>query len=94
MDYQGSKEEILEKIGSNEKSGLSASEASKRLEKYGPNKIESSNKKSMIQKILDQIIDPMVILLIVASIISAFTGDKIEAIIIIAIVVLNAIMSI
>lgn len=48
----------------------------------------------MIQKILDQIIDPMVILLIVASIISAFTGDKIEAIIIIAIVVLNAIMSI
>lgn len=36
----------------------------------------------------------MVILLIVASIISAFTGDKVEAIIIIAIVIINAIMSI
>ena len=94
MDYQGSKKDLLEKIDSNPKTGLSSSEAKSRLEKYGPNKIESSSKKSLIRKILDQIIDPMVILLIVASIISAFTGDKIEAIIIIAIVIINAIMSI
>ena len=94
MDYQGSREELLEKIKSNPKTGLSSSEAQARLEKYGPNKIESSNKKSMLEKIKDQILDPMVILLIVASIISAFTGDKIEAIIIIAIVIINAIMSI
>ena len=94
MDYQGSKKDLLEKIGVDPKTGLSSSEAKTRLEKYGPNSIESSNKKSMLQKILDQIIDPMVILLIVASIISAFTGDKIEAIIIIAIVIVNAIMSI
>lgn len=94
MDYQGSKKEILEKIGSDPKKGLSSNEASSRLEKYGPNKIESSNKKSLSKKILEQILDPMVILLVVASIISMFTGDKIEAIIIIAIVVINAIMSI
>lgn len=94
MDYLGSKNEILEKIQSNPKTGLSSSEASKRLEKYGPNKIESSNKKSILEKIKDQLLDPMVILLIVASIISAFTGDKVEAIIIIAIVIINAIMSI
>ena len=94
MDYLGSKNEILEKIQSNPKTGLTSSEASKRLEKYGPNKIESSNKKSILEKIKDQLLDPMVILLIVASIISAFTGDKVEAIIIIAIVIINAIMSI
>ena len=94
MDYQGSKEKILEKIGSDPKKGLSSNEASSRLEKYGPNKIESSNKKSLSKKILEQILDPMVILLILASIVSMFTGDKIEAIIIIAIVVINAIMSI
>ena len=94
MDYQGSKEELLAKIDSDPKSGLSTSEASKRLEEYGPNRIESSNKKSLGQKILDQILDPMVILLVVASIISAFTGDTVEAIIIIAIVIINAIMSI
>ena len=94
MDYQGSKKEILEKIGSDPKKGLSSNEASSRLEKYGPNKIESSNKKSLGKKILEQILDPMVILLILASIVSMFTGDKIEAIIIIAIVVIDAIMSI
>ena len=94
MDYQSSREELLGKIKSNPKTGLSSSEAQARLEKYGPNKIESSNKKSMLEKIKEQILDPMVILLIVASIISAFTGDKIESIIIIAIVIINAIMSI
>ena len=94
MDYQGSKRDLLEKINSDPKTGLSSSEAQARLDKYGPNRIESSNKKSMLEKIKEQILDPMVILLIVASIISAFTGDTVEAIIIIAIVIINAIMSI
>ncbi len=94
MDYQGSKKELLKKLNSDPKTGLSSSEANNRLEKYGPNKIESSNKRSMLDKLKDQIFDPMVILLIVASIISAFTGDTVEAIIIIAIVIINAIMSI
>ena len=94
MDYQGSKKELLKKLNSDPKTGLSSSEANNRLEKYGPNKIESSNKRSMLDKLKDQILDPMVILLIAASIVSAFTGDKIEAIIIIAIVIINAIMSI
>ena len=94
MDYQGSKKELLDKLNSDPKTGLSSGEASSRLEKYGPNRIESSNKRSLADKIKDQILDPMVILLIAASIISAFTGDKIEAIIIIAIVIINAIMSI
>jgi len=94
MDYQGSKKELLRNLNSDPKTGLSSSEANNRLEKYGPNKIESSNKRSLLDKLKDQILDPMVILLIAASIVSAFTGDKIEAIIIIAIVIINAIMSI
>ena len=94
MDYQGSKKELLKKLNSDPKTGLSSSEANNRLEKYGPNKIESSNKRSLLDKLKDQILDPMVILLIAASIVSAFTGDKIEAIIIIASVIINAIMSI
>ena len=94
MDYQGSREELLSKLKTDSKKGLSSAEVDRRLEEYGPNRIESSNKKSMWRKILDQILDPMVILLIAASIVSAFTGDTVEAIIIIAIVVINAIMSI
>lgn len=73
---------------------MSSELAAKRLEENGPNKIESKKKKSLGKKIVEQIIDPMVILLIVASIFSAFTGDKVECFIIIAIVIINAIMSI
>lgn len=94
MDYQGSKKELLDRLNSNPKTGLSSSEVEARLDKYGPNRIESSNKRSLLEKLKDQLVDPMVILLIIASIISAFTGDTVEAIIIIAIVVINAIMSI
>ena len=94
MDYKGSLNEIIKKHETDAKRGLSTSEAAARLEKYGPNAIESSNKKSLAKKIIEQIVDPMVILLIIAAIVSAFTGDVVECVIIIAIVVINAIMSI
>lgn len=94
MDYKGSLNEVIKKHETDAKRGLTSSEAASRLEKYGPNAIESSNKKSLAKKIIEQIVDPMVILLIVAAIVSAFTGDVVECVIIIAIVVINAIMSI
>lgn len=94
MDYKGSINEVVKKHGTDPRRGLTSSEASARLEKYGPNMIESSNKKSIWKKIFEQIADPMVLLLIAAAIVSAFTGDAIECAIIIAIVVINAIMSI
>lgn len=94
MDYKGSLNEVIKKHETDAKRGLTSSEANARLEKYGPNSIESSNKKSLFKKIIEQIVDPMVILLIIAAIVSAFTGDVIECVIIIAIVVINAIMSI
>ena len=94
MDYLGQKNEIVKKLDSDSARGLSSELAAKRLEENGPNKIESKKKKSLGKKIAEQIIDPMVILLIVASIVSAFTGDTVECFIIIAIVIINAIMSI
>ncbi|MDO5047473.1 MAG: cation-translocating P-type ATPase [Anaerococcus sp.] len=94
MDYKGSLNEVIKKHDSDPNRGLTSNEASTRLEKYGPNRIESSNKKSMIKKIIEQLVDPMVILLVIAAIVSAFTGDLVESVIIIAIVIINAIMSI
>jgi Ca2+-transporting ATPase len=94
MSYLGQSKDIVKELDSDSSRGLTEKEAQRRLEENGPNKIKSSEKKSLGKKILEQILDPMVILLIVASILSAFTGDKVESIIIIAIVVINAIMSI
>ena len=94
MSYLGKTNDVVKELKTDSSRGLTQTDAQERLEKYGPNQLKSGKKKSLGQKILDQILDPMVILLIVASILSAFTGDKVESIIIIAIVIINAIMSI
>ena len=69
--------------------GLTSEEVISSREKYGENKLTEKKKKSSLMMFLDQFKDAMIIVLFVAAIISYFLGDKIEAIIIIAIVVLN-----
>ena len=93
-----SKEEIRRKLKSNFSVGLSEEEARERLKKYGKNKLEDKKKENIIVKFIKQFNDFMIIILIIASVISGVmakidgTGDYIESIIIIAIVVFNAIM--
>lgn len=65
-----------------------AVEASK--EKYGKNELEEKGSRSKWLRLLDQFKDTMIIVLLVASLISYYFGDKTEAIIIISIVVINA----
>ena len=80
------------------KSGLTEEEASKRLEKYGANNLKEKKKESLFIKFIKQFNDFMIIVLIIAAIISAIvaktngSGDYIDSIIIIAIVIFNAIM--
>lgn len=98
MEHIMSKEELRRKLKSNFSTGLSNEEAKERLKKYGKNKLEDKKKESILVKFIKQFNDFMIIILIVASIISAVmakfdgTDDYMESIIIIAIVVLNAIM--
>ena len=94
MDWYKKKiDETAELFSSDIKKGLSSERANKALEKYGRNELKQEEKKPLIEKLKDQFLDPMIIILIIASILSAFTGDKVEAVIIIAIVVVNAILS-
>ncbi len=53
--------------------GLTASEAEKRLAENGKNKLDEGKKKTMFQRVLEQLSDPMIIILIVAAVISAIT---------------------
>lgn len=92
--YNYSTEEALRKQGSNEKSGLSSEEAAKRLEKFGKNELEQGKKKSLISKFADQFKDPMILILIGASIVSAFTGAIDDTLIILAIVIVNSVLSV
>ena len=94
------KEEILRKLKTNEKTGLSIEEVKRRQEKYGKNKLKDKPKESIIIKFFKQFNDFMIIILIIASIVSAIISniqgenDYIDSIIIIAIVILNALMGV
>ena len=94
------KEEVLKKLNANEKIGLTKEEVEIRQAKYGKNKIKDKPKESFVIKFIKQFNDFMIIILIIASIVSAGISyiqgenDYFDAIIIIAIVILNAIMGV
>ena len=94
------KEEVIRTLKTNIRGGLNEEEVVFRRSKYGENKLEDKPKESLIIKLLKQFNDFMIIILIIASIISAavsyFQGenDYIDSVIIIAIVILNAIMGV
>lgn len=98
MEHLMSKEEVRRKLKSNFDKGLKEEEAEARLQEFGKNILSQKKKESIIIKFIKQFNDFMIIILIVAAAISAImakidgTGDYIESIIIIAIVVFNAIM--
>ncbi len=94
------KEEVLRQLGTDERQGLTEKEVKERKEKYGKNKLEEKKKESFIVKFIKQFNDFMIIILIIASIISAVVSkmqgenDYVDSIIIIGIVVFNALMGV
>jgi Ca2+-transporting ATPase len=74
--------------------GLTSREAAERLAKYGENQLHEAPRPTFWHMLWDQLNNFVVILLIVASVISALLGDYIEAAAILAIVVLNSVLGI
>jgi Ca2+-transporting ATPase len=72
--------------------GLTQVEAERRLKKYGPNAIEKKNGISPVKIFLSQFNDFITWILIVATVISGFMGEKADAITILIIVIMNAIL--
>ncbi len=87
-------DETLAKLATELEKGLTDTEAEKRLLEYGPNQLAEGKRTTFLQMVLRQLNNFVVILLIVASIISAFLGEYIDASAIIAIVVLNTVMGV
>lgn len=85
--------DVCEILKTSEK-GLSDAEAAKRLEKYGYNELSQKPPKTVLQMLWGQITDPMVIILIGATAFSAILHEWTEAIVIMTIVVLNAVIGI
>lgn len=73
--------------------GLASSEAASRLKVFGENMIRAKKKTSQLMLFLNQFKNPIVIILIIATIISAVTGEWIDAIIILLIVLASSVLS-
>ena len=89
--YQLTESEALDKLGVTSE-GLSSQQADSLLEKHGKNVLEESKKKSVFQVFLSQFADLMVIILIIAAIVSMFSGSVESTIVIFAVITLNAIL--
>lgn len=90
--YRESKEELIKELGANEEQGLTNKAAQEKLAQVGPNALVEGKKKSVLEVFLEQFKDLMVIILIVAAVISAFTGNLESTAVIIVVLILNAIL--
>lgn len=97
-EYLQSREEVLAAQDSTEE-GLSGTEALKREGEYGKNKLAEGKQISIAQRFLQQLADPMIIILIAAAVISgitaAYAGESFtDVIIIMIVVIINAVLGV
>ncbi len=99
--YLQETKDVFSAVGSNE-NGLSSQEAASRLEKNGKNKLAEAKKDSMLKRFINQMKDPMIIILLVAAVISAATEmiehggwtTPTDSIIILTVVLINAVLGV
>ena len=96
--YELSAEEVLQQENAS-LDGLTSHEAARRLEEHGPNKLKEAQKATLLQRFIEQLKDPMLIILLCAAAVSAVTsvieGESMaEVIIILIVVLLNAVLGV
>ena len=96
--YTDPVEEVLSEVKSTE-SGLSSEEAKKRRDEVGANKLRQAKGKSLAARFLEQLADPMILILLAAAAVSGVLGyvegeGYTDVIIILSVVLLNAILGV
>lgn len=89
--YSMSSEEVFQKLQTNEE-GLTEKEAQKRINRYGKNELPKEEKESVFSIFFHELLDPIVLLLLVAVIASLIVGETIDAIAILLIVLIDLII--
>ncbi len=87
-------EQTAQELGTDLKRGLTSAEARTRLEKHGPNELKEKPRPGFFALLLDQFKDFLIIILILSALLSIFLNEWIDAIVILAIVALNAIIGV
>lgn len=86
-----SKEDTLKKLNSSVK-GLSSSEAEKRLESYGLNKLPEEKRVNILKIFLTQFKSPLIYVLLLAAVVSIVIGHMTDAVFIFAVLMINALI--
>ena len=92
-DYQKSAETVLRDLASSAR-GLPEKEAAGRLARYGPNRLAEAKKKSLARRLLEQVTDPMTIVLVVSAVLSGVVGELADMAVILLVVALNAVLGV
>ena len=88
--YSLDSQEAFDRLDSNA-AGLSTDEAKRRLERFGPNRLEERGGRPKWRILLDQFTGFLILVLIAAALISLALGDVLDTIVILAIVILNGV---
>src|SRR5690606_22819529 len=89
-----SAEATLDRMRTTSAQGLSTATAGERLRQYGPNQLEERAGRTPLAILIEQLTNPLVLLLIFAAIISGLLGKADNVIAISAIVVINAVLGV
>src|SRR3990170_3144456 len=87
-----SRDTLLKDLKTDSQRGLSQEEAKKRLETYGPNTIIEPTAVSAIKLFMHQFWNLIIVVLLAAVALAWFIGSKIDALVILSIVIINAII--
>lgn len=90
--YKLQPKEVVEAFDTNATQGLSSAEVAQRLQRYGANELVERGAKSRLAILWEQLTGLMVVILIISGLISAFLGEIEDAVVILAIVIMNALL--
>ena len=74
--------------------GISPQEAARRLAEDGPNRLRDAERKTLAARLKEQLLNPMILILIAAAVISGAMGEVTDMAVILFVVVLNSILGI
>jgi Ca2+-transporting ATPase len=94
MWFHKSVDDTLAELGVDASSGLSEAEAKARLKKSGPNKLQGKKRKTILQMFVAQLNDALIFVLFGAVLITIFMGEYIDAVIILLVICINAVLGV
>lgn len=90
--YQYTKAQILNELNSDEKNGLSKTEVASRLLKFGPNQLLEASSESVFKIFFRQFENPLIYILFVCAVIVFYLNERVDAYIILAVLLFNAVI--